>query len=386
MSVRLITGIEYVAAVLHARRSRMAEGDRLGALCAGRTVAELARALYGNAAIASAVELQKRMVLDRANEILELALRLDGPGGELIAWMAVRFQVENLKVLARGLSAHTPASEVEAHLVPLPGDLAVDARSVFIQAPRMQEIRDATLFSITRLSVMENRVASLISAADSNMAEALAGGAVEAFVEVVGRPPLREAVLAALPLYRAHPRAFFLEAALDAGYFTELVARAGAVTGDERGHVLALVEQEINIFHLALIIRGKFHYGLPPEQLMPFCVAGAGARKADIGAMWSAPTLAEAAEWAAGFAPGDVPQVFDGSAIERMAWARYHRLAATTFRRSVMGLGLVAAYVALRRVELANLIAVSEGIRAGLSADDIRRCLIPCREGEARRV
>jgi hypothetical protein len=35
------------------------------------------------------------------------------------------------------------------------------------------------------------------------------------------------------------------------------------------------------------------------------------------------------------------------------------------------------AYAALRRVELANLIRLSEGIRAGLPADVIRRRLIP---------
>jgi vacuolar-type H+-ATPase subunit C/Vma6 len=42
-----------------------------------------------------------------------------------------------------------------------------------------------------------------------------------------------------------------------------------------------------------------------------------------------------------------------------------------------MGLGAVIAFTALRRVELANLITISEGIRNGMEAAAIRTRLIP---------
>ena len=41
-----------------------------------------------------------------------------------------------------------------------------------------------------------------------------------------------------------------------------------------------------------------------------------------------------------------------------------------------MGLGAVIGYIGLRRIEIANLIAISEGIRQKLSPDTIRRHLI----------
>jgi vacuolar-type H+-ATPase subunit C/Vma6 len=42
-----------------------------------------------------------------------------------------------------------------------------------------------------------------------------------------------------------------------------------------------------------------------------------------------------------------------------------------------MGLGAAIAFTALRRVELANLITISEGIRNGMEPAAIRRRLIP---------
>jgi len=42
-----------------------------------------------------------------------------------------------------------------------------------------------------------------------------------------------------------------------------------------------------------------------------------------------------------------------------------------------MGLGAVVAYAAIRRIELANLITLSEGIRTRVTPDALRQRLIP---------
>jgi len=42
-----------------------------------------------------------------------------------------------------------------------------------------------------------------------------------------------------------------------------------------------------------------------------------------------------------------------------------------------MGLGAIVGYAGLRRVEVANLITISEGIRGGMAAEAIRGRLIP---------
>ena len=55
---------------------------------------------------------------------------------------------------------------------------------------------------------------------------------------------------------------------------------------------------------------------------------------------------------------------------------------------TVMGLGLnfVVGYAGLRRVEVANLITLSEGIRTGVAADAIRPRLMPRTDLESAHV
>ena len=62
------------------------------------------------------------------------------------------------------------------------------------------------------------------------------------------------------------------------------------------------------------------------------------------------------------------------------------RLANRAFRRSHMGMGAVVGYTGIRRVEVANLITLSEGIRAGMAAETIRARLLPRAGMEAANV
>jgi vacuolar-type H+-ATPase subunit C/Vma6 len=51
-----------------------------------------------------------------------------------------------------------------------------------------------------------------------------------------------------------------------------------------------------------------------------------------------------------------------------------------------MGLGAVIGYAGLRRVETANLITLSEGIRTGMTAEAMRARMIPRTDLEAAYV
>ena len=51
-----------------------------------------------------------------------------------------------------------------------------------------------------------------------------------------------------------------------------------------------------------------------------------------------------------------------------------------------MGVAAVVGYVGLRRVEVANLIMLSEGIRLGVTPEVLRGRLIPHSAGEAARA
>ena len=342
MEVQLPTDLDFLGANIHGRRSRMAERERLDQLARVRSVPELARTLFPEGRFLTAVHLQRVLVMDQVEELSDIAARLVGPSRRFLDWLRVRFQMENLKVLARGFSGGMSLNDLLPHLVPLPGDLAL------------------------------------------NLEVLATAGSMEAFAALCPSEPLREGMRRALDLYNRQPRPFYVEAGMDHGYLAELLARARALPRADRAGILAIACQEADTFHLVLLARGKFHYGLGPEMLMPFHVPGALIEREEFGRLAAAEGLGDVAEAVVGAALDPWPpgldrrsQPMDPALLETLAWNRYWWLANRTFRRSHMGLGAVVAYAALRRVELANLIRLSEGIRAGLPADVIRRRLIP---------
>jgi len=317
MTPLMANNLDYLAARLHGRRSRMAEAERLDALCRTRSVAELSRALLAGTELQAAADLQRRLVQDLVRELAGFRGHAGGAGSRLIEWMLVRFQVENLKVLARGFATRASLDDFAAH---------------------------------------------------------------------VPRGPLRKGFLQAAAIYRDQPRPFFLEAALDRAWFAELLARAGAVSDEDEEVIRALVRQEADIFHLMLAARGRFHYGLAPELLLPLHVAGTNIPRGRFAAMLADSDLATAAGRIVGRVIDSLPPEVDAEALEALAWNRFARLANRAFRRSHIGLGAVVGYVGLRRVEIANLITLSEGIRAGVASEAIRARMTPRAGLEAAHV
>lgn len=141
-------------------------------------------------------------------------------------------------------------------------------------------------------------------------------------------------------------------------------------------------------------MRGKFHYDLPADSLLSLGVAGVGSSDEWFKALLAAPDILAAAKCAVGHALDELPPeqptgesaTADPAALEALAWKRFLRLANSAFRRSHMGLGAVVGYAGLRRVEVANLITLCEGIRTGLEAEKLRARLIPRTDLEAAHV
>jgi vacuolar-type H+-ATPase subunit C/Vma6 len=336
MVVPIPTGIDFTSARLRARRSRLAEAERLDELCRLRSLSELSRALFGESHAGTPADLQRRLVAEQAAELRQVAAWGDGSAGRLVEWLTVRYTLENLKVLARGFVTRAPLDEVRAHLATVQGQPALD-------------------------------VAGMIQA-----------DGVETFAAGIPLKPLRSAVRQAAEAYHAAPSAFVIESALDHGYFTELQARLADLDDEDRAGVAELCFQEIDLFHLMLVTRGKFQYGLRPELLLPLHVPGTRLNHDRLAAMLAASDVTAAAARAVGAVVDLLPQGdVDAVTLEVLAWHRYLRLATSAFRRGLLALGVVAAYGALRRIELANLITLSEGIRVGVEADVIRRRLIP---------
>lgn len=303
--------LDFLVARSHGRRSRMAEAERLDALCRLRSLEELARAVLPEPADASGF--QRRLLEDWLREMEELAARLGPPRARMLAALANRLQVEDLKLLVRGLAAGLPPESL---------------RSRFLRP-----LKDPALARATRLE---------------DLARLL--------------PPLPQGASAPLP--------FLLETVLDHGYFQGLLTALGALAPGDRTRIRGLVQQEVDHFHLLLVVRGRFFHGLEAGTLLPWHLEGTGLSRATFIRMLTAPT----AEQALGLA---LDTRLDPALLEAFAWNRFLRLASRTFRLGPMDFGTLVGYAALRRVEVANLITLAEGIRLGLDSDAIRARLVP---------
>lgn len=336
--------LDYLATRLHARRSRMAEAERLDALCDVRTLPELCRAARLDTDYQTGAEFQRGLVQDLVQELAGCVRHVGGAGGELVAWLLARFQVENIKTLLRGFVNQSPSEALQEHLVILPEGLALDMKG--------------------------------LAAAKS----------LEDFVALLPPGTPRRRLSEALARRPDQPQPFFLEAALDCGYFQELLAKTFQLSGEEQSVVRPPALHEANFFQFTLATRGRFHFDLPADALLSLQLP-------EIPDDWfkhllTAPDLPAAAKSGIGIVFDELPAepASDEVALEGLAWKRFQRLARDTFRRDHMGLGAVVGYAGLRRVEIANLITLSEGIRAGLTTEAIRARLVPGKHLEAAHV
>lgn len=345
--------LDYFAARLHGRRSSMAEGGRLDALSRIRNLQEFMRAIFPERDFRETIDFQRQLIEELAGEFSAFPGHLDRAQRYLIDWMPARLEAENIKVLLRASITKTPVEEVTSHLASLPGQ-TVPVIDSLVKAASLSDF--ATLLPIG---------------------------------------PLRKGLERAIRDYGEEARPFFLEAALDSSYLQELVTRFKLLSGGDRQQTEAVMCQEADIFHLMLVLRGKFNYGLTADQLLPFHIPGTRIPRATLAAMlndhdpWVAVgrTLMRAIDpLPLEGGPGESSSAIQIPLLENLAWRRYYRLGNTAFRRSHMGFGVVVGYVALRRLEVANLITISEGIRKGIAEDVIRARMIPRLDMEVSHV
>lgn len=336
--------MNFLAAMLHGRRSRLAEKERLDPLCRIRSIEELGRVLYPQDTYASAIELQRRMVRDYFEEFARLAGGAEERPQGLLTWLPVRMQVENLKVVVRGWTSHTPLEEIQNHLVPLPGKFAVDAQQL------------------------------------------LTSESADVFVAGLPNHRLRMGAERLSDLCKEPPGSFFFEAVLDHAYLQELATRAEELDGDDAQVARVAIHQEIDLFHLMLAVRGRWIYDLKPESLLRLHVSGSKLSSGRFRTWLTAASLEETAALAVGTALDEVPASGEPADIETQAWNRLLRLANRAFRQGHMSMGAVVGYAVIRRIELANLITLCEGIRAGMPPAELRACMLPCLPKEGGHV
>jgi vacuolar-type H+-ATPase subunit C/Vma6 len=327
----------------------MAEGPRLDELCRLRNLPDLGRAIFPGAAISNASDFQKWLVQDLIQEISGCLKCLDANAGLLVEWLRTQFQLENLKVLLRGFLNQTPLETLLPRLIDLPAELELDATALIASRS------------------LEELIARLPAEGPHDWLRTVVRGRAEP------------------------PSAFILEAALDAGYFRELLTRMERLPGNEREIIRPMIIQEVNIFQFMLATRGKFHLGFSAEILLPLRVTGGDWYNS----LLSAPDISAAASSAVGLIIDRLPVIsradgegtaIDLSTIEALSSKHYLRLANGVFRRSHMGIGAVVGYFGVRRMEIANLVTLSEGIRLGLNERQLRARMMPQNDREVAYV
>ncbi|MEI6166242.1 MAG: V-type ATPase subunit [bacterium] len=335
------SNLDYLAARLHGRRSRLAEGSRLDSLSRLKTISRLAQVILPGATVKTVPDAQRLMVAGLIDEMDDLLPQLTGARARLMAWMLTQFQMTNLKIMIRGIHSRTPPEILARHLITLPRHLSMNNEAL-AKAPSLEALIPL-------------------------LPEDLPGRMMRDALVASGKP--REP--------------FFIETRLDQHFFQEELSRVDKLPPHERDPVAALVTQEIDLFHLMLVLRGRFHYDLAPKALAGLHVAGTRLTQPLFEAMLSAPTRLAAATLTVGLALEALPASVNAPAIEALAWARYLKIANRMFRQSFTEFGLIAGYMALRRMEVANLITLSEGIRAQLGDETIRLHIIPPSHPEA---
>lgn len=326
--------IDFTAARLHGRRSSLADGVRLDELCRIRTVGELCRNLSVDCGPqVTASGFQRKILSDYAAELTKLASGVPGEYAVFFDWMRYRFHLENIKVIVRGVFAKKTSSEINHRLIgyEVPKNFSVEGDAAKNPSLIFQNIE------------VDNCI--------------------------------RKTLTDAKDIYSRFPYLFTIETAIDCGYYRELIRRAACCKGDEGG-VLALAGQETAIFLTMLALRGTQNYKLEPKVLAGFYVDGAPLPRTAFDGLMSA-QLKDVSQYAGGIAFDKLPAEPAVPDIEAACWSRYLRLANRLFRRGHMNVAAIAGFVGLRRIEVANLITLSEGLRLGMDARELRARLIP---------
>lgn len=348
-----IKDLDHLAARLHGRRSRMAEAERLDELCRTESVADLAGKVFPEDKFGRAATFQHQLTQILIDEFARFPSFAAGTEARLLEWLLVKFQARNLKLLIRACMTKLPVEGLKEHLFVLPKESGL------------------------------------------NIENMMGAESPEEIARLLPRGPLRENLDSALRVHAKDNRPFYLETALDRGYFHELLARTEVLPDEDREIIKPVIHQEADIFHLMLAVRGKLQYGLPPDLLMSFHAAGSRITRTRFAAMLGDPDITSMTNRIAGLAidkpppgrgSGDAHAPLNAAILEKLAWQRFLRLSNNAFRQSHMGLGAVVGYMGIRFVETANIITISEAVRQNVPSEAIRTRLLPYTDIEAAYV
>jgi len=334
-----LTGdFDFIQAKIHGLRSRLYELERLDDLCDLRTLPQLWHRLYPEADPGDHHALERWLLRDHVATLALIRGHLPERFAPFLTWTLRRFQVENLKVVLRAWKAREPLERVVPFLAPLPDEFAL-------------------------------RPQALLKAA--SLAE---------FLLLVPMPEFRTAGEKTAPHQVETGDTFFVETAFDAAYYRGLLAHQQRLPGDHGRSTAPLVRLEVAAYNLLCLFRVKLNYNIPYDAARLLLVRGEP-HSFRLEQLYDFPDFADMLRFVPRemLPPGGAESLRTIADLERAFWQRLLQVANRTFYRSTGDLGGIVAFATLKRVELANLMRVIEGVRYGLEPKAVREGLIVIR-------
>ncbi len=330
-----MSNLDFLTAKVRAIRSKIYEGEKLYRLCQLQNIEDLAKALAPDEPGGDAISLQRYLTARHVIALHKLLQWLDGWEAEMFLWMLRRYQVENLRVILRCWATNADKSFLGAYTVKLPEELDLPTE-VLMKSPDM-----------------------------------------ESLVMTIPLAQLREGALLGLGEFEESQRLFFIEAGIDKAYFTELNRIGQQCKTEAQPAVNKLVNLELDIYNTMLVLRGLFNYSVRFNKirvlLAPF---GREIGMKALEQLRNAANLDDAAEAIPAALLGRQAPPTTADQAETAMWSTLYRTANRQYYTSVLDFGTIAAFYYIKRVELSNLIKISECIRYGQKGGQMRQKLI----------
>jgi len=254
---------------------------------------------------------------------------------ELILAMFRRFEAENLKVILRALFAHLSRETVSHLLYPV---------------GRLSDLDWDTLWACKSVPELLQHLRP----------------------EIFGR-----SLQHALPQFEAQGRLFPLEMALDFPCF-HILRQAISALGNRYDRIVTekIFTVYIDILNISWVIRLKIDYGLPPEEIVNYTLPeGKVITLAYLNRLSRVEDIAEFINQLPPIFRHELSDIRDWRKMSLTLESYFLKILARTFSGQPFHIGVAAAYLLEKEIELANLITVLQAKARNLTVEKISNSL-----------
>ena len=332
----IMTDFDFICAKIRGMRSKLYEHERLRRLTGKENLQQLFEEVSPQMSFKNHLQFEQNLVAGHIRVLDEILKFTRGANFAFFEWLLRRYQVENIKVVLRCWISRENMQAVASHIVPMPEIYALPLQEMF------------------------------------------ACNDILTFLSLIPERRLAEGARKGIFYFSEKEKGFFIEAGLDCAYYTTLAEYLSLLGRTHRAGCENLISGEITLYNLMFVLRSKLHYDLPWETIRDFIIRRASALSFET--LYSIYTPGNLSDMVSSvpksvlretdFHPRDVLDV------EKRLWADMYRKANRQFYHSLFDMGSLIAFYYIKRIELLNLIKITEALRYGLGAADTEKTLI----------